>query len=170
MESLVGLLLVVLLLAFIGCMLRGAAAASLPAHRSKRSAVARRCFFAAGALALVVLIAGGARVRQYMGPERYLDDAERAAKPVIAAIDRFVAARGKAPGALYQLVPDFLAGIPPTECGPFQAWDYIGPQWVLHDEPNSWRLSVPLERFPLGHGSDERFEFNSWDRRWIYRR
>lgn len=152
------------------CMLRGFAGLSAEPRRSKLTKSGRVAFFVSGSLALLVLIRCAVWIVPRISPERHLDDVARSGAPMVEALDRFTAAHGKPPRSLWELAPEFLNGLPPTECGPFESWDYIGPQWVLHDQPNSWRLSVPLERFPLGYGSDERFEFNSWDRRWIYRR
>ncbi len=164
--ALLGLSLVAWLLARHGFMLRDAARTSLPAHRSKRLAIGRRCFFASGALGFVVVVAGGGRASAYLWPERYLDDAARTGAPLIDALDRFVSARGKPPESLEELVPEFIAHIPPTECGPYTAWSYLGPPWVMNDDPKAWRLSVDLSTFLL-RGSDARLQYASWDRRWL---
>ena len=97
-----------------------------------------------------------------------IGDVAAAAMPLVRAIDVFEATERRPPRDLDELVPRFLAEIPPTRMGGYPHWRYIvGPQ-AREYGGNDWVLVVhtggpgfnfdqlmyfPNQKYPMfGHG------------------
>jgi hypothetical protein len=85
---------------------------------------------------------------------RLLESLPDRAAPLIGAISRFEAARGRPPDSLDDLVPGFIPAIPATGFGGYPEWSYERQPYVDHPDHaglyggNAWALNVYIAGRP----------------------
>ena len=101
----------------------------------------------------------------YSEPESYVPDVAKSAAPLVEAIDRFVADKGRPPEKLELLTPRCLAELPDSGFPRCEEFEY----WVSQVE-GEWRWSMHVWCEPLAAISidADSISFDSDTRRWEY--
>ena len=128
-------------------------------------AAAGRVLLFAGAIALGSILGLGSGPRLRM---KRIANVVAAARPLTQAIHAFEKQTGKPPTTLSDLVPRYLAAVPPTGMGGYPEWEYTslanqyeGNPWVLIVETGGPGINFdqlmyfPNQRYPaIGYGGD----------------
>lgn len=96
-------------------------------------------------LALAVAVVGGTAVGWWLGPIHKMERIRQvatSAQTLVRAIEAFERDNGRPPANLNEIVPRYIATIPPTGMRGYDGWDYLqGPDAQAFDD-NTWVLRL----------------------------